>query len=99
MDNAKKGTCENCHTEDVWVRRIESTGSDFGASGRGHFDVCFDCVGPVRIWYKGKLEMKTLLDWTKEEIETYLTKKRRPVSWKTLGEPKFFDEGKEEFEL
>ena len=90
LDEATKGTCEQCHATNVWVRRIESTTSDFGGAGRGFFNVCFSCAKPVKIWNGPRGETRTPLDWTKEEIETYLTKKRRPVAWKTLGEPKAY---------
>ena len=75
LDNAKKGTCENCNTEDVWLRRVESTGGGFGSAGRGFFDICFDCDGPVKYWFKGQLKMESPLSWPKEKVQDYLNKK------------------------
>lgn len=76
MDDAFIGTCANCHTADVWVRRIQSQHSEFMGGGRGHFNIGFCCLGPVRIWYKGPARMKSPLNWSKEKITKYLEERR-----------------------
>ncbi len=45
MGTPHGGTCENCKSRDVLVRRVRSAGSDFGGGSRGNFNICYDCFG------------------------------------------------------
>ena len=76
LDEATKGTCENCHTEDVWIRRIPSV--DWMTKKiRRYWNICFDCVGPVKYWQGRYGEMKTPLDWPKEKVQAYLEERSK----------------------
>ena len=44
LEDAFIGTCQNCHKENVKVRRVEAKGL-FNET-RGFYDVCFACFAP-----------------------------------------------------
>lgn len=76
LDEANKGTCENCHSENVWVRRIPSF-DWITKKIRRYWNLCFDCDGPVKIWNGPYGEMKTPLGWPREKVQEYLEKNRK----------------------
>jgi len=52
LDDAFKGTCENCGHE-TWVRRVEYFSAiKLGRvnQSRGFMDLCFKCDGPKILW-------------------------------------------------
>ena len=51
-DHANIGTCENCHKENVKVRKIEAYGM-FGSANRGFYNICFECFKP-RVKFRGR---------------------------------------------
>ena len=79
LDKAHIGTCKNCNTGQVWVRNIKSKHSEFMGGGRGHFNICFGCVGPVKIWNGPRGRTETPLDWSKEKILKHLEGMKRDV--------------------
>lgn len=51
IESGYLGTCENCHKENVMVRKIEAYGA-FGSGMRGYYNICFECFKP-RVSFKG----------------------------------------------
>lgn len=53
------GTCENCHKENVKIRRIEAFSMFARASresSRGFYNICFECFGPrVKFRSRGRI--------------------------------------------
>jgi len=47
LDEAFKGTCENCKKEDIYVRRIANL-DRFHGGIRRYWNICFECVRPTR---------------------------------------------------
>ena len=45
------GTCENCHRENVMVRKVKAYGM-FGSADRGFYNICFECF-KLRVKFKG----------------------------------------------
>lgn len=80
LDKATIGTCENCHTEKVWVRRVESKASEFMGGPRGWFNICFECFGPVGYFSGGSRgPFESPLQWSKEKVQKYLEDRRKKV--------------------
>jgi hypothetical protein len=49
-----KGTCENCHKEQIDVRKVKAIGH--AGESRGYYDVCFQCIKPVIRFYSPRMK-------------------------------------------
>jgi hypothetical protein len=68
------GTCENCHKENVMVRKIEAYGA-FGSGMRGYYQICFECFKP-RVKFKGSDGKTYNAPITTEEHTTKIAKQK-----------------------
>ena len=73
LEQSYMGTCENCGKENVRVRRIEAIG--MFKESRGHYDLCFKCVGPQILWKSKEYgDMKSPMDIPYNELDAFLEK-------------------------
>jgi hypothetical protein len=104
LDNAKKGTCEQCGQKH-YLRPIENLLDDLDENFQvvqesTYSDICFACLPPMRILKKTDDFITMVpLDWSYEECVKFIEQGRRPVPWHKLGKRRHIDDGKGELEL
>ena len=77
LDDAFKGTCENCEKK-TWVRRVEyfsaiSLGRE--RQSRGFMNLCFKCDGPKILWISKEYgNMRSPAGIPYKELDDFLNK-------------------------